>query len=125
MTRLTIATDRCARSGTLGVGLIFVGWGNLSLYPGVLQMTDVPQHLSQSEALVRFALAWPAASLALFAPLAFGFWISAWSRSPVNAVGTAVSLYLVMYVIAEVHFFAELRPWLFTSYMAYWRGFFR
>ncbi len=109
----------------LGVGLVVVGWGELSLYPGVLQMTDVPQHLSQKEALHRFALAWPAASVALCVPLAFSFWISAWSKSAVNAVGTAVALYLVMYVIAEVHFFQELRPWLFTSYMAYWRGFFR
>ena len=38
---------------------------------------------------------------------------------------TAFALYLVLYVIAEVHFFEELRPWLFTSYMSYWRGLFR
>ena len=27
----------------------------------------------------------------------------------------------VLYLIAEVHFFAELRPWLFTSHAACWR----
>ena len=109
----------------LGIGLVAVGWGDLDLYPGVLQMTDRPQHLTQGEGLRRFLLAWPCASLALLAPLALSFWVSAWSRSAVNAVGTAVALYLVLYVVAEVHFFQDLRPWLFTSYLAYWRELFR
>jgi len=110
---------------SLFVGLMAVGWGDLDLYPGVLQMTDRHQHLDQGEALVRFALAWPAASLALLTPLSLSLWISAWSRSAVNAVGTAVAVYLVLYVIAEIPFFTDLRPWLFTSYLAYWRGLFR
>lgn len=110
---------------SLVVGLVVVGWGDLDLYPGVLQMTERHQHLAQDVAVRRFALAWPAASLSLFAPLALAFLISSWVRSPVNAVGTSVALYLVMYVIAEIHFFKDLRPWLFTSYMAYWRGLFR
>lgn len=109
----------------LGVGLLAVGWGDLDLYPGVLQMTDRPQHLEQEEALRRFVYAWPAASVALAVPLALSLWVSAWARSAVNAVGASVALYLVMYVVAEIHFFQELRPWLFTSYMAYWRGLFR
>lgn len=110
---------------TLLIGLVTVGWGDLDLYPGVLQMTDRHQHLEQGEALVRFALAWPAASLALLVPLALSLWISAWARSAVNAVGTSVAVYLVLYVVAEIPFFADLRPWLFTSYLAFWRGLFR
>jgi len=106
-------------------GLLAVGWGDLDLYPGVLQMTERHQHLPQEVALRRLALVWPAASLSLFVPLCMSFWISTWVRSPVNAVGTAVSLYLMMYVVSEIHFFQELRPWFFTSYMAYWRGLFQ
>jgi len=106
------------------IGLFAVGWGPLRLYPGVLQMTDAPQFLARDEALVRFLLAWPAASLALLAPLSFSLWISTLTRSAVNAVGSAVALYLVLHVIAEVHFFERLRPWLFTSHTAYWRGLF-
>ena len=109
----------------LSVGLILVGWGDLDLYPGVLQMTDRRQHLSQSEALWRFLWTWPAASLALLVPLALAFLISSWVKSPVNAVGTSIAIYLVLYVIAEVHFFEDLRPLLFTSYMSYWRSLFR
>ena len=88
-------------------------------------MTDRPQHLSQSDALVAFLLAWPAATLALLAPLSLSFLVSTWVRNPVNAVGISVSLYLLLYVISEVHFFRDLRPFLFTSYVAYWRGLFR
>jgi len=109
----------------LGVGLLFVGWGSLDLYPGVLQMTEERQHLTRSEALVRFLWAWPAASLALFVPLSLAFLVGAWVKSPVNAVGTSIAIYLVLYVIAEVHFFEDLRPFLFTSYMSYWRSLFR
>lgn len=107
------------------LGLLAVGWGELNLYPGVLQMTDRPQHLGQNEALRSFLLAWPAATLALSVPLSLSFLVSTWVRSPVNAVGTSVSLYLILYVISEVHFFRELRPYLFTSYMSYWRDLFR
>jgi ABC-2 type transport system permease protein len=109
----------------LGLGLVAVGWGDLDLYPGVLQMSDRHQHLDQAVAMRRFALVWPAASLALVAPLSLAFLVSAWVRSPVNAVGTSVALYLVLYVVAEIHFFEDLRPWLFTSGMAYWRELFR
>lgn len=107
---------------SLGVGLFAVGWGDLDLYPGVLQMTDRHQHLSQSQALLRFALIWPAASLGLWTTLAFAFMLSAWMKSAVNAAAVAVSLYLVMHVVSGVHFFEDLRPILFTSYLAYWRG---
>jgi ABC-2 type transport system permease protein len=109
----------------LGLGLVAVGWGDLDLYPGVLQMTDRHQHLEQREALVRFLLAWPAASLAMLAPLGLAWLVATCVRSPVNAVGTSVALYLVLYVVSEIHFFRELRPWLFTSHMAYWRELFR
>jgi hypothetical protein len=52
-------------------------------------------------------------------------WISSWSRSAVNAVGTAVAAYIALYLISEVHFFAELRPWLFTSHSGAWRELFQ
>jgi len=109
----------------LGLGLVAVGWGDLDLYPGVLQMTDRHQHLEQATALGRFALAWPLSTLAMLAPLSLSIWIGSWVRTPVNAVGTSIAVYLVLYVVCEIHFFRELRPWLFTSYMAYWRELFR
>ena len=59
------------------------------------------------------------------APRTVVAWISTVSRTPVNAVGVSMALYLVLYVIAEIHFFAELRPWLFTTHMPFWRELFQ
>ncbi len=110
---------------TLFVGLVAVGWGNLHIYPGVLQMTAVPQFLSQKQALYAFFLAWPAAGVALMPALAMSFMVSVWVKNPINAVAASVAIYLVLYVISEIHFFIELRPYLFTTYIGYWRGLFR
>lgn len=107
---------------TLAVGLFAVGWGDLRLYPGVLQMTATPQFLEQREALLRFTLIWPAVSLAMLVPIAFSFCLSAWMRNAVNAASTAVSLFLVLHVISGVPFFEDLRPYLFTTDLGYWRA---
>ena len=110
---------------SLFVGLVAVGWGDLHIYPGVLQMTAKPQYLSQKQALHAFFLAWPAAGVALMPALAMGFMVSVWVKNPINAVAASVAIYLVLYVISEIHFFMELRPYLFTTYIGYWRGLFR
>jgi ABC-2 type transport system permease protein len=107
------------------VGLVAVGWGDLHLYPGVLQMTDRPQCLVREVALARFALVWPFATLSLTVPLAMSFLFSSYCRSAVHAVGLAVSTYLVLYVVSEIHFFELLRPWLFTAHSAAWRMLFQ
>src|SRR5436190_445204 len=39
------------------VGLFFVGWGDLQLYPGALNIVDEPGKLLRDEALLRFAYA--------------------------------------------------------------------
>jgi len=107
---------------SLLLGLVAVGWGDLRLYPGVLQMTPSPQHLEQGDALGRFLLVWPAACLAMLVPLAFSYLLSVVMRSPVNAASSAISLFLVLHVISGVPFFSQLRPYLFTTHMGYWRG---
>ncbi|MAE64492.1 MAG: hypothetical protein CMJ18_09505 [Phycisphaeraceae bacterium] len=112
-------------AAALTIGLIAVGWGDLNIYPGVLQMTDRHQHLDQATALRAFVIAWPAASIGLLAPLALSTLLSTWMDNPINAVAAAVAIHLVLYVTGEIHFFRDLRPFLYTSYMGYWRGVFR
>ncbi len=106
---------------SLAAGLLLVGWGDLRLYPGVLQLTESQQFLPQREALVRFGYVAIASVLPLATTVAFALWLSTWTRSAVNAVGVAVALYLVMFVISEIHFFRDLQPYLYTHYVAYWR----
>ena len=110
---------------TLLVGLVAVGWGELHIYPGVLQMTAKPQYLNQDQTLRAFLLAWPAACVGLMPLLAMSFLVSVWVKNPINAVAASVAVYMVLYVVSEIHFFIELRPYLFTSYIGYWRSLFR
>ncbi|HSR69495.1 MAG TPA: ABC transporter permease subunit [Acidobacteriota bacterium] len=110
---------------SLLLGLLAVGWGDLNIYPGVLQMTSQHQFLPQSEALARFLMVWPAATLGLLATLSLALLLSSWVGNPVNAVGSSVAVYLVLYVVSEIHFFRDLRPWLFTSHLGYWRALFQ
>lgn len=105
----------------LVVGLFVVGLGDLTLYPGVLQMTDVYQHLPQRTALLRFLLVWPCAAVLLLAPAALALCVAAFTRSAVHAAGLALAVYLVLHVVAAVPFFHELRPFLFTSQLGAWR----
>src|SRR6185436_8088751 len=39
------------------IGLIFVGWGNLELYPGPLNLVDAPGKIMRNDALMRFGYA--------------------------------------------------------------------
>ena len=57
--------------------------------------------------------------------LAMSFMVFVWVKNSINAVAASVAIYLVLYVISEIHFFIELRPYLFTTYVGYWRGLFR
>jgi len=53
------------------VGLLFVGWGNLELYPGPLNLVDAPGQILRDDALWRFFLA-------SFS----GTWALSWKRRP-------------------------------------------
>lgn len=119
---LTFALVALLLGSCLLVGLFCVGLGDLTLYPGVLQMTDVYQRLPWTVALARFALVWPCAALLLLAPAALAMCAAAFARSAVHAAGVALSVYLVLHVVAAVPFFADLRPYLFTSQLGAWRG---
>ena len=110
---------------SLSVGLLLVGWGDLDLYPGVLQMTAVHQHLDQPVALMRFLWTLPFCALMLSTPLAFAIAFSVWMRNPVSAAGSALALILIMHVLSSVHLFEQLQPFLFTSYLDSWRQLFQ
>ena len=109
----------------LSLGLVFVGWGELNIYPGVLQMADTHQRLTQGEALFSFFCAWLAAALAMSVPLSMSFLLSTWLKNPINVVATSSAVYLVLLVVSEIHFFRDLRPYLFTTHMGFWRELFR
>jgi ABC-2 type transport system permease protein len=109
----------------LVVGLIFVGWGNLELYPGPLNLVDAPGKIMRDEALLRFAYAALSGTWALLVVAALALVCSVVSDSPVQATVITIAAYLCLYIVGRVEFFEHLRPYFFTTDMDFWRDVFK
>ena len=107
------------------VGLIFVGWGNLELYPGPLNLVDAPGKIMRDDALMRFAYAALSGTWALLVIAALALFCSAIFDSPVQAIVMTIAVYLALYIVGRVEFFEHLRPYFFTTDMDFWRDVFK
>lgn len=107
------------------VGLLFVGWGNLELYPGPLNLVDEPGRLLRDEALWRFFYASLTGTWALLVVASIALLFSVIFETPVMATVATVSLYLMLYIVGRVEFFEHLRPYFFTTDMDFWRDVFK
>jgi ABC-2 type transport system permease protein len=107
------------------VGLIFVGWGNLELYPGPLNLVDVPGKIMRDDALLRFGYAALSGTWALLVIAALALLCSVIFESPVQATVMTIAAYLTLYIVGRVEFFEHLRPYFFTTDMEFWRDVFK
>jgi ABC-2 type transport system permease protein len=103
------------------VGLLFVGWGNLELYPGPLNLVDVPGQILRDDALWRFCYASFSGTWALLVVAAIAILLSVIFDNPVSAVAATISIYLMLYIVGRIEFFVSLRPYFFTTNMDFWR----
>ena len=107
------------------VGLFFVGWGDLQLYPGALNLVDEPGKLLRDEALLRFAYASFSGTWALLVIAAVAMLFSVLFDNPSMATVATLALYLVFHIVGRVEFFEHLRPYFFTTDMDFWRDVFK
>ncbi|MGI9105222.1 MAG: ABC transporter permease [Pyrinomonadaceae bacterium] len=107
------------------IGLLFVGWGNLELYPGPLNLVDEPGQIARDEALRRFAYASLSGTWALLVIAALATLFSVIFETPVTATVATISLYLTLYIVGRIEFFEHLRPYFFTTDMDFWRDVFK
>ena len=106
-------------------GLIFVGWGNLELYPGPLNLVDAPGKIMRDDALMRFGYAALTGTWALLVVAALALLCSVVFDSPVQATVMTIAAYLTLYIVGRVEFFEHLRPYFFTTDMEFWRDVFK
>jgi ABC-type transport system involved in multi-copper enzyme maturation permease subunit len=107
------------------VGLIFVGWGNLELYPGPLNLVDAPGKIMRDDALMRFGYAVLSGTWALLVIAAIALLCSVVFDSPAQAIVMTIAAYLALYIVGRVEFFEHLRPYFFTTDMDFWRDVFK
>jgi ABC-2 type transport system permease protein len=107
------------------VGLLFVGWGDLQIYPGALNLVDEPGKLLRDEALWRFVCASFTGAWALLVIAAIATLFSVICRNAANATVGTLALYVIFLVIGRVEFFEQLRPYFFTTDMDFWRDVFK
>jgi ABC-2 type transport system permease protein len=107
------------------VGLFFVGWGDLQLYPGALNLVDEPGTLLRNEALWRFAYASLSGTWALLVIVAIAMLFSVLFENPSMATVATLAVYLVLHIVGRVEFFEHLRPYFFTTDMDFWRDVFK
>jgi len=107
------------------VGLFFVGWGDLQLYPGALNLVDEPGRLLRDEALWRFAYASLSGTWALLVIAAIAMFFSVLFENPTMATIATLAVYLVLHIVGRVEFFEHLRPYFFTTDMDFWRDVFK
>jgi len=105
--------------------LLLVGWGDLSLYPGPLNLVQEPARLPQSEALLRFCYSVFSGTWSLLTLATLAFLMSVLFENPIVASFTALTLYVMLNVIGRVDFFVDLKPYLFTTDMEFWRDVFK
>ncbi len=109
----------------LMVGLIFVGWGNLEIYPGPLNLVDAPGKIMRDDALMRFGYAVVSGTWALLVIAALALLCSVVFDSPAQAIVMTISAYLTLYIVGRVEFFEHLQPYFFTTDMDFWRDVFK
>jgi len=107
------------------VGLLLVGWGDLELYPGPLNLVEEPGKLLRDEALWRFAYSVVTGTWALLVVAAIAMLFSVLFENPVTATVATLSIYLTLYITGRVEFFEHLRPYFFTTDMDFWRDVFK
>ena len=107
------------------VGLCFVGWGDLQLYPGALNLVEEPGKLLRDEALLRFAYASISGTWALLVIAAIAILFSVLFENPAMATVATLALYVVFHIIGRIEFFEHLRPYFFTTDMDFWRDVFK
>jgi ABC-2 type transport system permease protein len=103
------------------IGLLFVGWGNLELYPGPLNLVDAPGQILRDDALWRFFYASFSGTWALLVVAAIALLLSVLFENPVTAVAATLAVYLMLYIVGRIEFFVTLRPFFFTTDMDFWR----
>src|SRR2546430_6655172 len=93
------------------IGLLFVGWGNLQLYPGPLNLVDEPGKILRDEALWRFVYASFSGTWALLVVAAIAMLCSVIFETLVFVVVSTAVILILFQLIARLQIMVNLWPY--------------
>ncbi|MEN6520017.1 MAG: ABC transporter permease [Armatimonadota bacterium] len=107
------------------VGAVFLGRGALMTFQwgGLFEAQGVFVY-SEGEGLVRMLLAYAFAALAVLTVGSIAFFISTLVTNSLGAIGGAMIVYIVLRLVGVIGYFDPIEPYLFTTYMGAFEGFF-
>lgn len=105
------------------VGSVFLGRGSLLVPPGMANFEGIwilPEHT----AIIRLIAAYGLVAFGMLAVGSIAFAISTFLSNSNGAIAGAMAVLIVSSIIGEIEYFAVLKPYLLTTHLQAWHGFF-
>ena len=93
----------------------------------VITRNDVVEQIQRSDVLWRYIAAFAYAAVALTTVAALAFLLSVFADNSIGPIVSTISLVIVFTILSEMQipiYDTTVKPWLFTSHMLAWKGFF-
>jgi ABC-2 type transport system permease protein len=103
------------------ISLLLFGVGDL-----IILKSDEVVILEKSDVLWRYFAAFGYAALAMSAVAALAFMLSVFAENSIGPIVATMSVVIVFTILStmDIPIFNAIKPWLFTSHMIGWKGFF-
>ncbi len=103
------------------LGSAFLGHGSLLTFQeGTLLGAGGVYGYSESEGLVRLAVAYGFAAVGVMSVATIAFFISSWTTSSLSAIGGAIAVMILFNIVGIIDYFRPVHPYLFTTYFDSW-----
>lgn len=93
----------------------------------VITRNDVVEQIQRSDVLWRYTAAFAYAAVALTTVAALAFLLSVFADNSIGPIVSTISIVIVFTILSEMQipvYDTTVKPWLFTSHMLAWKGFF-
>lgn len=105
----------------LGVSLMLFGPGDLVVFK-----SEVVTFILKDDILWRYGLTFAFATIAMITVTALAFLLSVFAENSIGPIVTAISIIILLTILntLDLPIFNSLKPFLFTTHMIGWKGFF-
>ena len=93
----------------------------------LIARNSVMEQIRQSDVLWRYVAAFGYATVALTVVAALAFLLSVFAENSIGPIVSTISIVIVLTILSEMRiplYDNTVKPWLFTSHMLAWKGFF-